>query len=192
MPTQNEIAEHLGISQKSVSVQMSNIGLDYKSMSMDEIRLAYIDHLRDMASNASYVDDEIDGRQEKARLDKANREIKEFELAILRKEMISIKDIQAADFQFVESIKSAFLTIPQVIKTDAMTLHEVDWDIESLNEYFYAVLDDLSGRTFGFKRAQHGEVEEVGKAGEADDHAVGEKAPRNKRKSKRNTGQVSS
>lgn len=29
LPNQNEIAEHLGISLKSVSVQMSNIRLDY-------------------------------------------------------------------------------------------------------------------------------------------------------------------
>lgn len=50
MPTQIEITEHLGFSQKSVSQTMSKLDLDRTFATMDEIRLAYLNCLRAVAA----------------------------------------------------------------------------------------------------------------------------------------------
>ena len=50
MPTQTEIAEHLGLSQAAVSKAMMKLTLDWRTSSMDEIRLAYLNRLRAEAS----------------------------------------------------------------------------------------------------------------------------------------------
>lgn len=50
MPTQQQIAEHLGLSQQAVSKQLAKMGIDWRNMSIDEIRLAYLDRLRKSAA----------------------------------------------------------------------------------------------------------------------------------------------
>ena len=45
MTTQQQIAEHLGLSQQAVSKQLSKLGLDWKTASLDQIRLEYIKQL---------------------------------------------------------------------------------------------------------------------------------------------------
>ena len=50
MPTQQQIAEHLGLSQQAVSKQLAKMGIDWRNLSIDEIRLAYIDRLRKSAA----------------------------------------------------------------------------------------------------------------------------------------------
>ena len=42
MTTQQQIAEHLGLSQQAVSKQLSKLGIDWKTASLDQIRLEYI------------------------------------------------------------------------------------------------------------------------------------------------------
>lgn len=39
MTTQQQIAEHLGLSQQAVSKQLSKLGIDWKTASLDQIRL---------------------------------------------------------------------------------------------------------------------------------------------------------
>lgn len=50
MPTQQQIAEHLGLSQQAVSKQLAKMRIDWRNMSIDEIRLAYLDRLRKSAA----------------------------------------------------------------------------------------------------------------------------------------------
>mgnify|MGYP001184545427 CR=1 FL=1 len=50
MPTQQQIAEHLDLSQKQVSELMERLAIDWQACGMDEIRVAYIRNLRDRAA----------------------------------------------------------------------------------------------------------------------------------------------
>ena len=50
MTTQQQIAEHLGLSQQAVSKQLSKLGIDWKTASLDQIRLEYIKQLRKAAA----------------------------------------------------------------------------------------------------------------------------------------------
>ena len=50
MPTQQEIATHLGMDQGAVSRHLGVLGIDWKTAGMDEIRLAYLKHLRSVAA----------------------------------------------------------------------------------------------------------------------------------------------
>lgn len=46
MATQQQIAEHLDMSQQQVSIIMGRLGIDWKNTGIDEIRIAYFRYLR--------------------------------------------------------------------------------------------------------------------------------------------------
>ena len=72
MPTQKEIAEHLGITQQAVSAQMKKLDLDWRNATIDEIRLAYIERLR--AEAAQHVSSSgLDLVEEKAKTERITR-----------------------------------------------------------------------------------------------------------------------
>ncbi|MFP3624620.1 MarR family transcriptional regulator, partial [Burkholderia sp. SIMBA_051] len=50
MPTQQQIADHLDLDQSAVSRLVDKLGIDYRQASVDDVRIAYIRHLREMAA----------------------------------------------------------------------------------------------------------------------------------------------
>jgi len=114
-------------------------------MSMDEIRLAYIDHLRDMASNASYVDDEIDGKKEKALKDRAERQLMELKLAEAQGVLVNVASIEEKYGQRVDACKAELLARDEKLKSLMLAVYSVDVDITYLNEFTYSALLHLSG-----------------------------------------------
>lgn len=56
--TQDEIAAHLGMSQQAISKTLSKMQIAWKDMTLDEIRLAYIGRLREVAAGHASIDGE--------------------------------------------------------------------------------------------------------------------------------------
>ena len=50
MPTQEQIAKHLDMSQQAVSDLIGRLGAEWKSETLDAIRVTYIRHLRGQAT----------------------------------------------------------------------------------------------------------------------------------------------
>lgn len=80
MPTQEDIGRHLDLSQSAVSRLLKTLGLDGQNASLDEIRRAYLRHLREQAEGrAPTSQDELN--RAKIREASANAELKELAFA---------------------------------------------------------------------------------------------------------------
>ena len=93
MPTQTEIAEHLGLSQAAVSKAMMKLTLDWRTSSMDEIRLAYLNRLRAEASG-HVSSSGLDLVEEKAKTERVRRELAMMELMEKQGLLVNIDDIK--------------------------------------------------------------------------------------------------
>lgn len=82
-PTQAEIAAHLDISDRTVRELLAKWGLDHKSMTLAEFRLAYIRHLREQAAGRASADGELDLVQERAKLARKQAERLDITNAVL-------------------------------------------------------------------------------------------------------------
>ena len=77
MPTQLQIAEHLGITQQAVSKTLDKMGIiDWQLMTLDQIRLAYIKRLREVAAGHASIDGQYDLNKERVMTERVDRELK--------------------------------------------------------------------------------------------------------------------
>lgn len=86
-PKQAEIAEHLDLSERSVREFLHMAKLDHKSASLDEIRIAYIRHQREMAAGRSAAGD-LDLATERALLAREQRIRIEMENKVSREQLL--------------------------------------------------------------------------------------------------------
>jgi phage terminase Nu1 subunit (DNA packaging protein) len=84
--TQASIGIHLDLDQSSVSRLCKDLGIDHKTASLAEIRIAYIRNLREQAAGRLASGD-LDLATERAGLAKAQRERIEMQNAITKKEL---------------------------------------------------------------------------------------------------------
>ena len=82
MPTQRDVASHIDLSLTRVA-ELEKRGVIDRAQPLDRIRVAYIRHLRALKSGVT---------DERARKDKADAELKEFELAKRRGEHVPATD----------------------------------------------------------------------------------------------------
>lgn len=85
-PTQQEIAEHLDMSDRNLRDLLQAVGLDHKQAAMSEIRLAYIRRLREQAAGRMGDSSGLDLVQERAALAREQREGQAIKNAVARKE----------------------------------------------------------------------------------------------------------
>jgi len=151
MPTQADIAAHLGISQQAVSGQMNRLEIDWRTASMEAIRLAYIDHLRGLAAG-NRSENGIDLVAERAMTERITRELKLLELAEKRNQLVNAAQLEAAYGQLVDAFRAELLALPEKIVDDIRTLYGIDVDVDLVNEYFVNALAELSGHDAGGER----------------------------------------
>lgn len=82
---QIDIAQHLDLSDRSVREFLSLRNIDHKASTLDEIRIAYIRHLREIAAGRAALGD-IDLATERALLAREQREKIAMQNAVARKE----------------------------------------------------------------------------------------------------------
>ena len=125
---QQDIAEHLDLSQGAVSQWMDRLGLDWKTTSLDVIRVEYIREIREQAAGRSASGD-LDLATERAGLAKAQRERIEMQNAVTRRELapvILIEEVLAKAGSKVAGILDA---IPGMIKRRVAGLSSNDLDL---------------------------------------------------------------
>lgn len=168
MPTQAQIAEHLGLDQSAVSRHLGKLQIDWRSASIDEIRLTYIEHLRGVASG-NRSESGIDLVAERAQTERITRELKLLELAEKRNQLVNAAQLEAAYGQLVDAFRAELLALPDKIVDDIRTLHGIDVDVELVNEYVINALAELSGHDAGGDRAARAPAYAADAAG-ADGH----------------------
>lgn len=93
MLTQQEIADHLDLSQAAVSLLMGELGMDWKAASLADIRVAYIRRLREIAAGRA-TNGDLDLATERAALARAQRERIEMKNAVDRGELAPVSLIE--------------------------------------------------------------------------------------------------
>lgn len=143
MPTQDEISKHLGIAQQVVSRTMAKLSIDWKTASMDEIRLAYIERLRKEA--ASHISaDGLDLVAEKAQTERVIRELKTLELQEKKGELVNVEELKDDFTVTALNFKNLLLARDERLKTMIDSLYGTDIDINLLNDETYTALGALA------------------------------------------------
>ncbi len=128
MLTQQVIADHLDLSQQSASDLLRRLGVDWKNSSLDEIRIAYIRHLREKAAGRG-ADGALDLAAECAALAKVQRERIEMQNAVTRRELAPVILIERVLAKAGSKVADILDAIPGMIKRRLTTLSADGWTL---------------------------------------------------------------
>lgn len=173
MPTQKEIAEHLGISQQAVSKTLSKMKVEWKEKSLDEIRLAYIKRLREIAAGHASLDGEYDLNKERAMTERVDRELKLYQLAEKQKQLVNIDELVTELSTVFAAFRQELLSRDDKLKNELDTLYGVNIDVSILNDYTFHALSHLSGYIDRGRRTAHENVGDPSPTPQDGNHGVG-------------------
>jgi phage terminase Nu1 subunit (DNA packaging protein) len=114
MPTQQEFADHVGITRQ-IAGEMARKGTLPPGGTLDEWRLAYCAHLREVAagrSSAKAAAAGLDLTAERARLSKLQADKVEIELAELRGEVVRAEDVARVVQGHTMGARARLLSLP--------------------------------------------------------------------------------
>ncbi|WP_257827329.1 MarR family transcriptional regulator [Burkholderia glumae] len=172
MPTQQQIADHLDLDQSAVSRFVDKVRLDYRAVSIDEIRIAYIRHLREVAAGRS-SETGIDLVAERAMTERVDREIKLLTLAEKKGQLVNATQLEQAYGLMVGAFQTELLSLSDKLVQELHTLYGVEVDVEWLNEHIYGCLEQLSEYDSDRQRGDSPAREDAAPAGEDWDDGVG-------------------
>ncbi len=115
MLSQQGIAKHLDLSQQAVSQLMADMAIDWKSSTLNEIRVAYIRRLREQAAGRAAVGD-LDLAGERAALAKAQRERIEMQNSVTRGELAPVVLIEEVLTKAASKTAGILDAIPGMIR----------------------------------------------------------------------------
>jgi phage terminase Nu1 subunit (DNA packaging protein) len=126
--TQQEIAEHLDLSQQAVSQWLDRLGIAWREVGLDEIRVAYIRELREHAAGRAAAGD-LDLATERAGLAKAQREKIEMQNAVTRRELAPVVLIEEVLAKAGAKVAGILDAIPGMLKRRCANLTSDDIDM---------------------------------------------------------------
>lgn len=128
MLIQQDIANHLDMSQQAVSQWLGRLDIDWKSATLDDIRVAYIRTLREQAAGRAAAGD-LDLAAERAGLAKAQRERIEMQNAVTRRELAPVILIEEVLAKAGSKVAGILDSIPGMVKRRVPTLTADDLDL---------------------------------------------------------------
>lgn len=151
MPTLRQIGKHLGISHQVAGEQMEKLGLadTYKTMTIDEIRIAYLERQRAVASGhlAAVADESgqaVDALYERALKERRERQVLELKLSKRVLEICSKDGLMQKLGEFAKAIKSEMYKGDAAIVKQTLKQYGAKVDIALIHEYSDAALAHLT------------------------------------------------
>jgi hypothetical protein len=173
MPTQKAIAEHLDLAQQAVSTHMAEMGINWKKTSMDDIRVAYIRKLRGAASGHTSNDGEMDLTRERAQTERVDRELKLFQLAEKKGQLVNLAQLEPELAQMVGAFRTELTSLGDKLKTEIDALYGIDVDVQLMEEHIRDCLAQLAR----YDPERSGTLAPAGErahaAGQVDHHGMG-------------------
>lgn len=126
--SQQDIADHLDMSQQAVSHLMDQLGIDWRTADIAEIRVAYIRRLREQAAGRAASGD-LDLATERAGLAKAQREKIEMQNAVTRGELAPVVLIEEVLTKTASKVAGILDAIPGMIRRRVPVLTADDIDL---------------------------------------------------------------
>jgi hypothetical protein len=141
--TQQQIAEHLDLTQKSVSEMLKKLDIDWTTSTLDDVRIAYLRQLRAQAAGHR-TDDGLDLVRERVLTERVDRELKQYTLAEKKGQLINVAQLEPELQQMVGAFRTELLARDDKLKADLDQLHGIDVDIQVLNAYTTDALRHLA------------------------------------------------
>lgn len=176
MPTQNEIAAHLGMNQSEVSRHMAALGIDWRNEGMERIRLAYIAQLRGEAAGHKSQDG-MDLTRERALTEQVDRQLKQLTLAEKQGQLVNLAQLEPELLRMVAAFRTELLSRDDKLKADLDALYGIDIDLTYLNEHTRNALTQLARYDGERAGADRPAGSSGGAAGGDDDNGLGANAP---------------
>lgn len=128
MLTQQQIADHLDLERSSVSRLVDRLDIDYRTASIDEIRITYIRHLRESAAGRA-SDTGIDLVAERAMTERVDREIKLLTLAEKKGQLVNAAQLEQAYGLMVGAFQTELLALPDKLAPELYALYGIEVDV---------------------------------------------------------------
>ena len=125
---QKDIAEHLDLSQPAVSGLMDRLFIDWKTSTIDEIRVAYIRHLREQAAGRAASGD-LDLATERARLAKEQADKVAMQNAVTRGDLAPVVMIEEVLTKTAARLAGIFDAIPGLVRRRVPSLRAEEIDL---------------------------------------------------------------
>jgi phage terminase Nu1 subunit (DNA packaging protein) len=124
---QRTIADHLDLSQQAVSQIMDEMGINWKSATLKQVRVAYIRRLREQAAGRAASGD-LDLAGERARLAKEQADRVAMQNAVTRAELAPVALIEQVLFAAASKVAGIFDGIPGLVRrrVPRLTRDELD------------------------------------------------------------------
>lgn len=143
MPTQQQIADHLDLDQSAVSRLLDKLNLSWQTATMDEVRVAYIRHLRGQAAGHK-SEDGLDLVRERVLTERVDRELKQLQVAEKRGLLINVDQLEPELMNMVGAFRAELLARDDKLSSELSTLYGIDVDVAILNEHTFAALEQLA------------------------------------------------
>ena len=125
---QNEIAEHLDMSQQAVSQWLERLAIDWKNATIDQVRIAYIRSLREQAAGRATSGD-LDLATERARLAKEQADRVAMQNAITRGELTETVVLERVLAATASKISGVLDAIPGMVRRRVMSVSASEVDM---------------------------------------------------------------
>ena len=127
MLNQQEIADHLDLSQPTTSQWLERLGIDWKTSSLDAIRIAYIRALREQAAGRAAAGD-LDLATERARLAREQADKVAMQNGVARGELAPVILIEEVLTKAAGRAAAIFDAIPGMVRrrVPRLTTEELD------------------------------------------------------------------
>ena len=176
MPTQKQIGEHLDLSQVEVSKLLAELGIDWRNEEIAKIRVAYIRKIRAIAAGHKSHDG-MDLTRERVLTEQVERELKQYELAEKKGQLVSLEQLEPSLLQMFAAFKTELLARDDKLKSAIDALYGTDVDLQLLEQHTRDSLAQLA--RYDPERAGIGASPGAvhGAGAEDVDDAVGTRAP---------------
>ena len=137
------IGEHLDLSQAEVSKMLAALEIDWVDSNLDTIRVLYIRKLRAVAAGHKSHDG-ADLTAERVLTEQVDREIKQFDLAERKGQLVSLVQLEPELRQMVAAFRTEVQGLPDKIKDELDALHGIDIDIQLLEDHIHETFAQLA------------------------------------------------
>lgn len=156
MLRQQDIAEHLDMSQQAVSEFLERAGINWKAVELDEIRIAYIRHLREMAAGRAAAGD-LDLATERAMLAREQRIKIEMQNAVTRGELAPVALLEQVLTSAASKVAGVLDAIPSMVRRRVP--HLTSDDIDLIASEVAKARNTVAGMSLADINAESGEVD---------------------------------
>jgi len=147
-------ADHLGVNAKVLQTMVRQSVLDKQDRGkydIDEVRLQYLKHIRNLAGNNN---NNLELGAERARLAKEQADAKEMENAVERGDLVYIEKVAKQFEQQLTKARNKLLAAPTKVAAEAHAAATVKEVREIIEEAIIEALDELVGYNKEAARAQ--------------------------------------